>query len=171
MQTTGYHTLQDRGNPREIELEGPRYCYRNDAWLGRGYYFWDTDITWAHRWKKSDNKGYMICEAQLLIDENTFDLLGNVAHQKRLQECAAILSAHAEKDVSVYEVVEYLKKHLDFPYNSIRAFDDPNPVRINYDNKRTEQLTLNKRVQICLIDKTNLILNSFKVIFPERYLK
>lgn len=171
MQTTGYHTLQDRGNPREIELEGPKYCYRNDAWLGRGYYFWDTDITWAHRWKKSDNKGYMICEAQLLIDQNTFDLLGNVAHQKRFQACAEAMSVQFKTEVTVAQVIEYLRKYSDFDYNSIRASDDPNPYSFSFDKKRTERLILNKRVQICLIDKTNLILNSFRVIFPERYLK
>ena len=175
MQVTGYHTLQDRGNPEEIELNGPQACYRSNAWLGHGYYFWDTEIGWAHEWGKKDTEnkdtGYMIFEAQLLIDEHTFDLFGNVAHQKIFTECAKGMKMQFNEKIVVPEVIKYLKKYSSFRYNSIRASDDPNPLQFTYNNKRTEQLSLNKRVQICLIGKTNLILDSFKVIFPERYLK
>ena len=43
MTIIGYHTLEDRGNPKEILESGPKQCFRADAWLGHGYYFWDTD--------------------------------------------------------------------------------------------------------------------------------
>ena len=42
---TGYHTVEDRDNPDEIEADGPFKCTRGDAWLGPGYYFWDSKIT------------------------------------------------------------------------------------------------------------------------------
>lgn len=171
MQIIGYHTLQDRGNPREIEQEGSKYCYQNNAWLGHGYYFWDTEISWAHRWKKGDPKGYMICEAKILIDERTFDLFGNVAHQKEYLTCVNIMKSLSINNVSVPNVIQYLKSKTDFEYNSIRAFDDPKPIQFSYDDKSNEQISFNKRVQVCLIDRTNLLLDSFRVIFPERYLK
>lgn len=175
MQVTGYHTLQDRGNPEEIELNGPQACYRSNAWTGHGYYFWDTEINWAHEWGKQDptkqKTGYMIFESQLLVNENTFDLFGNVAHQKEFLTCVKIMRDNAYQNVNVPNVIEFLKRHTDFAYNSIRSFDDPRPQALRYNNNRKEQISLNKRVQICLIDKTNLILGSFKVIFPKKYLK
>jgi len=35
-----YQTLEDRGNPDEIERNGPFSCNWNNSWLGTGCYFW-----------------------------------------------------------------------------------------------------------------------------------
>ncbi|MBK9689303.1 MAG: hypothetical protein IPO65_16695 [Saprospiraceae bacterium] len=63
---TVYQTLENRGNQDYVENNGPFLCSRNNAWLGNGYYFWDSFIENAHWWgwkvKKFTN-GYFICEA------------------------------------------------------------------------------------------------------------
>lgn len=54
---TLYQTVEDRNNPSEIETEGPFLCVRNNAWLGRGYYFWDTFVELAHWWGNTIYQG------------------------------------------------------------------------------------------------------------------
>ena len=39
-----YQTLENRNNPDQIEEQGPFLCNRKSAWLGEGYYFWDSFI-------------------------------------------------------------------------------------------------------------------------------
>ena len=73
---TLYQTVEDRNNPSEIETEGPFLCVRNNAWLGRGYYFWDTFVELAHWWGNTIYQGkYVVCQSYcdgLLPD--TYDL-------------------------------------------------------------------------------------------------
>ena len=38
-----YQTVEDRGNPDYVEQHGPFICTNKNAWLGEGYYFWDTN--------------------------------------------------------------------------------------------------------------------------------
>ena len=45
-----YQTVEDRGNPDYVEQHGPFICTNKNAWLGEGYYFWDTIIELAHWW-------------------------------------------------------------------------------------------------------------------------
>jgi hypothetical protein len=63
---TIYQTLENRGNLDFIENNGPFICKRNNAWLGTGYYFWESFIENAHWWGKECNNypnGYVICKA------------------------------------------------------------------------------------------------------------
>jgi hypothetical protein len=176
MVTKGYHTLEDRGNAEEIEEWGPRMCFRDNAWLGEGYYFWDGDIYWAHDWGKKVKRGYMIFEGEITIDENTYDLVGSVAHKL---EFAAIMHEIESKlvkpgqTITVPKVIEYIKKYAGFPYNSIRAADYPGSraQQISFGGKWKEFMYLYERVQICLINKNNLNLHSFKVIYPDNYVQ
>jgi hypothetical protein len=171
MTITAYQTLEDRNNRDEVETEGPFICTRTDAWLGTGYYFWDSDIHWAHDWGKKSRKRYLICGAQIDIDDNTLDLIGNIAQKL---EFAEIMKALKEKDaenedyvVTVPKVLEYMKKFQNFKYNSIRAADYPKASEtITFGGRYGEYMYLYERVQVCLINKNNLILQSFRVIYP-----
>lgn len=166
----GYHTLEDRGNPNEILKEGPQLCYRTDTWFGHGYYFWDTEINWAHEWRRPP---YMIFAANIIIDENTFDLLGNVQHCKDFEDWAKLLNDKLKKlnkpNANTPEIIQYMKQRASFPYNSIRGYDEPRPKKYFFRNRSNENFSLNKRVQICLIDKTNLLLQTFTIVHPEKY--
>lgn len=44
-----FQTLEDRDNPDKVEQHGP-YQSEMSHWLGKGYYFWDRNITRAHWW-------------------------------------------------------------------------------------------------------------------------
>lgn len=47
---TLFQAVKDLDNPDEIEQNGPFKCRREDAWLGEGYYFWDSFVELAHWW-------------------------------------------------------------------------------------------------------------------------
>lgn len=174
MQIKGYHTLEDRDNFELIEERGPQLCKRENAWLGDGYYFWDSDISWAHQWGKNYSKGYLIFEADILINELTYDLFGNTLHKNEFKSIILELINNGNfkniETVTVPKVIEYLKKYIGFTYNSIRAADYPKQAfKVSFGGKNGEFMYLNERVQVCLIDKKNLSLQSFAVIYPEEY--
>lgn len=177
MLTIGYHTLEDRDNVDHIENTGPIKCETSAAWLGYGYYFWDANDEWAHKFGKSrypDN--YMIFEADIAINTETYDLFGNVRHKLEFREAWEILKESGEfppnEVTHVADVIEYLKKIDNFPYNSVRAADNPDRQNIIYfGGQRGEFMFLNERVQICLVIKKNLSLPSFRVVHPAHYLQ
>ena len=176
MITKGYHTLEDRDNVNYIEEWGPRPCTKKNAWLGDGCYFWDGDIDWAHDWGKKNYKEYMIFEGNITIDENTYDLVGNILHKKEFYSAMQVLldSGHFKSldSVKVSGVIEYLKKFIGFKYNSIRSVDYPSrALTVSFGGNHNEFMYLNERVQICLITKNNLSLQTFRVIHPEKYVE
>jgi len=60
-----YQTLEERGNPDDIESYRPFICRSKTAWLAHDYYFWDSFIENAHWWgTKIDTDEYVICEAE-----------------------------------------------------------------------------------------------------------
>lgn len=176
MLTTGYHTLEDQDNVDYIEEQGPIKCATKAAWLGEGYYFWDANIEWAHGFGRSryiDN--YMIFEAEIVLNNETYDLYGNVSHKIEFKELYEALKNHSYfkgQELTVPKLIEYMKRKLDFPYNSIRAADNPkSQYTLSFGGKLREFMYLNERVQICLITKKNLSSPSFRVIYPEDYIQ
>ena len=89
-----YQTVEDRDNPEHIKSNSPFLCNRKDAWLGKGYYFWDTLIENAHWWGKTvyKNNDYVVlkflCDS---INIKCFDLHGNLEHLSYFNEVADIL--------------------------------------------------------------------------------
>lgn len=88
-----YHTLEDRENPDEVENRGPFVCTRGDFWFGKGYYFWDTNVEWAHNWGEWSygEERYIICQATIKLDNNIFDLTGNVSHKMAFMDAYDII--------------------------------------------------------------------------------
>lgn len=173
MLTIGYHTLQNRDNVDEIENSGPIKCTTKAAWLGHGYYFWDYNIHWAHNFGRSRyGSSYMIFEAEIALNQETYDLYGNVRHKMEFKELWEELKENGYfevgEEITVPKLIEYLKRYIGFSYTSIRAADTPDRESvISFGGKRGEYLILNERVQICLITKKNLSLQSFRVIYPD----
>ena len=178
MRVTGYQTLEDLDNIDEVETNGPYKCTRGDAWLGHGYYFWDTDIYWAHDWGRNSyekrEKGYIICQAEIDLNEEVFDLTGNVGHQLELSEALKILrndpKMKGKPNPTIPSLIEFLKQNTNFPYSAIRAHDNPpgKVLEVDFTNKRKEYIVIQSRVQICLINKRNLNL-PFEVHYPKKY--
>jgi hypothetical protein len=176
MLTIGYHTLQDLFNVDDIEKNGPIKCETKAAWLGHGYYFWDADISWGHNFGKSRyGEEYMIFEAEIVLNKETYDLYGNVLHKLEFKSLWEELRENGHfkpgEEITVPKLIEYLKRNIGFDYNSIRAADNPDSQSVlSFGGKRGEFMYLNERVQICLITKKNLALQSFRVVYPDKYL-
>lgn len=175
---TGYHTLEDRDNADEVEINGPFICTRNNAWLSDGYYFWDSDLELAHEWGRVGyqlrRKQYLICQGEILNDDFIFDLVGSVLHQKTFIAMMDLLLEQLPNGVEprMVDVLDFLRSNGAFPFNAIRAADKHLKSReVSFGGKRGEYAILNQRTQICLLNKKNLILPSFRIIFPLKYVR
>ncbi len=177
MTYTGYQTLEDRNNPDYFEMNGPHRCTSNKTWLGVGYYFWDSEINWAHNWGKTQYKKHMIFEGKIKYDETVFDLFGNPIHRTSMwgwrEELLLKNPKIREEDLTVYNILEFAKKRGGFEtkYNAIRAADYPKEqTAVKFLPWRKEFTYIGvERVQFCLLNKNNLISHSFVVIYPEKY--
>ena len=175
---TAYQTLEDRDNIDQIEMEGPFECVRGNAWLGHGYYFWDTNMEWALAWGRNSynrrGRNFVICACSLNLSSNCFDLFGNVVDQmsftnivKSIRESGLLKGTG---DLSVPNVIQFMKQNGLFTYNSIRSSDLPkNTLTVPYGSE-SEHLAVNPRVQICVINLETVLLQPFSAVYPEKYL-
>ena len=174
---TGFQTLDDRNNPEYFEVNGPHRCTSPKSWLGFGYYFWESEIKWAHTWGKSLYRQYMIFECKIKYDETVFDIYGNPLHRKCIwgwmEEMKNKNPKIDEDELTIFNIIEYAKKYGKFEraYNAIRAADYPYAQKeVRFVPTRNEITYLGEeRVQYCLINKNNLILPSYMVIYPIKY--
>lgn len=173
----GYQTLEYRNNNDEIELNGPFLCQNPNAWLGKGYYFWDRRLEWAHEWGKNCMKkrnmawkGYVIVEALLNNEEEImFDLYGNPEHQEEFRVIKDYLEqskAFHLNQPSVNEILQFMVEKDIFAYKSVRAADNnPNTIKdIPFNHRGKELMRIGQRVQICLYEKSPLTLRSFSLV-------
>lgn len=176
--TIGHHTVEDRDNIDYIENHAPFKCSNRRAWLSYGYYFWEQDLERAIEWgKKNYLNGYVIIECQLDC-LNLFDLVGNRNHQKELIELSKILKDYfpelsskkqpISKIISLLRTIEQRKKGI-FSYNSIKAQDHPNRNLYKFVDNRNEVMDLNPRIQICLFEKSDVLLPFRRIVYPEKY--
>ncbi|MDQ3395305.1 MAG: hypothetical protein M3512_14505 [Bacteroidota bacterium] len=177
METLGHQTLEDRDNADYIENNGPFKCTMKEAFLGEGYYFWENNIDLAHIWGRVRYNGnYVICDAKLNVDELIFlDLLGNRNHQIYFQTIIQKLGLKGRPIGKIIEFLKELEKRPDkkgiFPFKIIRAVDSSKNVkdRLKFSDKRESYLNINPVIIICLVEKNNLVLQAFKIIYPEAY--
>lgn len=175
----GYQTLEDKDNIDHIESEGPFVCRRPGAWLGIGYYFWDTNMEWAIAWGVNSYEAYgkefVIAKCQLDLTNNCFDLFGNVKHQIDFKEIIEVmLEADLIKNMNeaiVPNVIQFLKNKNLFQYKSIRAADMHNSkLKFFFKSHKPDFMIINQRVQICVVEKKDVLLRPFSVIYPEFYI-
>ncbi len=179
MIVTGYQTLEDKDNIDEIELDGPFQCTHKGAWLGTGCYFWDTNFDWALDWGdiayQKRNKEFVVGKCNIDLSKDCFDLFGVVQHQIDLKECIEVMiesgKIRSAKEATISNLIQFMKNQKIFNYKSIRAADmHRNVFRLKFRGDRAEHMIINQRVQICVIDKKDVLLHPFKVIYPEKYL-
>lgn len=180
-----YQTLEDKGNLDEIEQDGPFLCNRANAWLGAGYYFWDTFIENAHWWGKECNSykdGYIICKAVCdYNDDDCFDLVGNTEHFSLFNETYEYLKSKGlvNKDTTVSRVIQYLRNDLKiFTYsacrvvgNSSKSFNSSFRFSLLFNPKKNSYLDLKPPIQICFYKKTSLNLRNYQIVFPVEYIE
>jgi len=172
-----YQTLEDKGSIDYVEDNGPFKCTRSDAWLGYGYYFWDTKIDWAFNWGKNSYKAkgvnFIIGECELILDETCFDLVGSVEHQSAFVEVLNLMKTHpvtkGANNLNVPNVITYMKKKKLFNYKAIRASDMSysNNVRVFFTKRKKEFTILNPRVQVCVITLKGVFSQPFKIVYPN----
>lgn len=178
-----YQTLEDRNNPDYIEDNGPFICKNKTAWLGLGYYFWDAHMELGHWWGNLNfTGGYVICKAKAVKDEYCWDLHGDGLHRIEFED---ICNEMVRGDIStrdrllVPQIIEFFKSKNKFKYNSIRALGinsignrlvDNNLIfRMLFKKDMKAYLDLKPPVQICLIAKTALSLQDYKIVYPNDY--
>ncbi len=179
-----YQTLENRGNPDEIEGHGPYVCRWENSWLGDGYYFWDTFIDNAHWWGingRAYKKGYIICKAECdFNDVECCDLVGNTEHISWFHGCFELMlkKGIANETTTVRRLIEYLKNVLKtFSFDAIRVHGiRSKDVNSEYhfqmsfeDVRRPQYLDLMPAIQICFYRKTSLNLRNYLIVFPYDY--
>jgi len=179
-----YQTLEDRENPDYIESDGPFPCKRLNAWLGEGFYFWDTFIENAHWWGSEGanyNDGYVICKSECdFTDEKCFDLVGNTEH---ILEFAKAIKLMKEKGLyndqtTVARIIYHLKDVLKmFNYEASRVYGVKSKLLnskfsacINFLPSKPQYLDILPAIQICFYKKKSLNLRNYKIVFPDEYI-
>ena len=168
-----YQTLENRNNPDQIEEQGPFLCNRKSAWLGEGYYFWDSFIENAHWWGLEGYKNnYVICESTFELDEDKcFNLVDNPEHLKLFEFTKKALIEQQIHNLIVPRVIEFLKQRENFKYEAIRAngINSKNEYRTSFVINGHQYLESFPAIQICFLTKNALNRKGFKIVYPEEY--
>lgn len=177
-----YQTLEDRDNPKYIETHGPFICNNKSAWLGPGYYFWESFIENAHFWGHVYNNRYVICQASYnFCEERCFNLIDNPDHLKMFNETKLLLAEKglATEKTTVARIIVYLKDILKiFAFEACRVYGvNSKSGSSNYSNrtffnfKRENQyLDSIPAIQVCFYSKNYITLKDYKIVYPEEYI-
>ena len=117
---TLFQAIKDLDNPDEIEQNGPFKCRRKDAWLGEGYYFWDSFVELAQWWgRESLGNDYVICRSYCAASlPDTDDLYDNPEHIVSFRALSEALSKeYPNKFISVTFVLEMLITYCKYFIN------------------------------------------------------
>ena len=178
-------TLEDR-NHHLVEEEGPFRCTKTHAWLGVGYYFWDTHIELGHWWGATNFslRGYIICQAEAVLDKTCWDLHGNGRHRLELKAiCDEMISKKVDgmNGLTIPNIIEFFKEKRKFAYKAIRALGTQSIgnsheefiLRLPFTNQKPSYLApyldFYPPVQICLVDKKALSLINYRIVHPSHY--
>jgi len=181
-----YQTLENR-DVHKIESDGPFLCLWKNAWLGKGYYFWDSFIENAHWWGKEGvfyKNGYVICESTFILDDKKcFNLVDNPDHLDQFNKTKNILKEkklYVEGTTTVARVINYIKEIDVFNFEAIRVFGinsiginshfSNRTIFVSKDGKKSFQyLDSMPAIQINFFTKNSLNRKEFKIIFPPEY--
>lgn len=174
-----YQTLEQRFNLPEVERDGPYACNNEYAWLGDGYYFWDTFIEnaewWGEECRSDYQRGYIICKALCEFDDSKcLDLVGNTNHMIQFHELVIFVKNQKQTDggnTLLSTVFHFLlhSKLLNFEATRVQGElvkSKKSKYSINYyfDHKRRSFLELKPPIQICLYSKSSLGLRDYQVV-------
>ena len=175
-----FQTLEDRDNVDFVEANGPFPGNIRDRWLGKGYYYWDTFINSAHFWGRFSylkyNKKYIIAKSVVTLHPSkTLNLLDGDDLQKFSTWINEFELTYPDKKVTPEKVITHIQNVMgkDFPYTAIKALfvDCLNCEDYQdrlYPNGKA-YLDLQPPIQVCIIDKSIIGRDNFKVIYPLNY--
>lgn len=173
-----YQTVEDNDNPDYIESHGPFKCTRTDAWLGHGYYFWDSLIEVAHWWgRKSYSSNYVICQSTCDDSlDKVYDTVGHPELIKDIYDVSEVLRKDRNvPEVFIPEVLEYMKCHTDFleRYKAIRMYtlDTKNRnegATLRFTPRYKAYIDTFPPIQFCFFDNS-LFTSDYTIVYPEDY--
>ncbi len=170
---TIYQALEYTADEDEI----PHWSSDQNAWLGYGYYFWDSSIDRAHWWGKSRYKNnYMICKTEYDKNFHLFDMF-DTNHSKEYTDTRIVLAKEfaSRKKVSntIYaqDVINALKSTSEFMNNffAIRMLAmECAPVihKIQFASNSPAYSDEDLPVQLCVWDK-RFFKADVIVVFPD----
>lgn len=173
-----YQTLMDRDNIDYVEKHGPFLCNAKNAWLGNGYYYWDTFIEYAKWWGKTrySREGFIICESK--VDFRRVNVL-DLDDPEVLMDIFDIENewyARRKERPKVPQIIEFLKNNTSFNYQAIRArvqgatndFFLTN-YKMNFIPHHSAYLDLMPQIQVCILDKKIIGEDNFHIVYPPEY--
>lgn len=180
-----YQAIRAEGSTEEIEHKGPFECTRTDAWLGSGFYYWETFKEHAHWWgQQSLKNNYIICETHLCINRiQLYDLEDSEVIQEFEQINKELIKKYPNQKLTVSFIIKYLHtKGLLNEYSAIRArFNGSirkNTTDINGEimtpkmtpnSKAKAYIDLKPQIQLCLLNKSIIGEKNYKVIYSSQY--
>ncbi len=180
-----YQTLKDKGNPDYVESNAPFSCNWGNAWLGEGYYFWDTFIENAHWWGNvRHGNRYIIYKAECDFGSDVcFDLVGDTDHMLDFDECIKLMKSKKmiTTDTTVARVITFLKEKIPaFNYQAIRVYGIKSisdhteeykkyKHRLIFELKKPQYLDYKPAIQLCLFKRSSLNLRNLTIVFPDEY--
>ena len=175
-----YQTLEDKDNPDEVENSGPFLCSRKDAWLGEGYYFWESFLNNAHWWGKSTYpNGYIICKAAYVEDEDKCLDLTKAEGIQVFNEVIPLMQAegiYVPEETTVARIIMYLRQIGHFAWDAAKVAavntkqrESEFNTRAIFKSKYPAYIDLCPAIQICFYSKTALQLSGYKIIYPNEY--
>lgn len=109
--------------------------------------------------------------------EKVFDLLGNVEHIEMFERSYdALLEALGSDDITVDNVLNFIRRRFDFPYIAIRTKSDKTfrveeypylKKTVRFSSKLPAFLDLRPAVQICFFKKKDIGIKSYSLVYPE----
>lgn len=181
-----FQTLADKGNPDYVEENGPFPGNIREAWLGEGYYFWESHIELGHWWGEVSHsyQGYMICQADVTLDKTCWDLYNNIEHKKEfISICKTILEnrPNTKGKLQFGDVLNLYRTRNVLEYEAIRvhsqnvvgnSYEGYYTFRVYFSKKHPEAyLDLMPPIQICLLTKRALNLRNYRVVYPTDYIQ
>lgn len=175
---TLYQTLEDKDNPDFVEEHGPFLCKAKGAWLGEGYYFWESFLKYAMWWgeTKYKSKGFFICESK--VDFNRIKVL-DLLDTDTIKDFINIGKdwyAEMHEYPTVPQVIEYMREDKSFNYQAIRARVENAtnesflPGHKMYFNPGySAYLELLPQIQVCVLDKHIIGEDNFHIVYPPMY--
>lgn len=89
------------------------------------------------------------------------------------QAAEGLSKAYPDKNITVTVVLEQLKKQSDFTYKAIRVRSEDDmscfKQKTSFKEKHKAYLDTCPHIQVCVLDKTFIGENNFKIIFPSVY--
>lgn len=176
--TTIYQTVKDSENPDKIEQDGPILCTANDAWLGVGYYYWESYINNAHWWGKTHiREQYVICQSHYQKDDYCFDLIDNPEHMSILSQAINEMrkeGLYIEGKTTVARLIEFLRGINVFHFKSTRAYaigcrsaKSEYENRVMFSEKNKAYLEVEPLFQVCFYSKCSI--TDYYIVYPDCY--